>query len=84
MLASLGLTILGGHSMIQEKSSYSVPEIMRILGISKTSAYALVKTGSFQTVIVGKKIRVLRDGFEQWLSCQQHYTVSERYIGGGN
>jgi hypothetical protein len=69
--------------MIQEKTSYSVPEIMQILGISKTSAYALVKTEAFKTVIVGKKIRVLRDGFERWLDSQQHYTISEQYIGGG-
>ena len=68
--------------MIQKKTSYSVPEIMQILGIGKTSAYALVKSGALRTVIAGKKIRVLRDGFEQWLSNQQRYTVSESYIGG--
>lgn len=63
-----------------EKTSYSVPQIKSMLGIGKTSAYALAKSGCFETVIAGNQIRVMKNSFEQWLSSQSHYHLTE----GGN
>ena len=67
---------------MSNKKSYSVPEIKRMLSIGKTSAYALVKTGCFQSVIVGKQIRILKESFDDWFSNQTHYKLSDTYTGG--
>lgn len=61
--------------MPKDKRSYSVPEMKKMLGIGKTSAYALVKTGCFETKIAGGKIRVLKDSFHQWLNGQSYYSI---------
>ena len=50
------------------KTSMSIMEMGRMLGLSKTEAYWLVKKKFFTTVIVGKRMRVLIDSFESWLS----------------
>ena len=67
---------------MKEKTSYSVPEIKRMLGIGKTSAYALVKTGCFKSVIAGGTIRVMKDSFDHWLNSQTHYHLSDGFTGG--
>lgn len=67
---------------MRQKKSYSVPEIKQMLGIGKTSAYALVKAEHFESVIAGGHIRVMKKSFDQWLKGQSHYTLSEAYIGG--
>ena len=55
------------------KTSISVPEMQRLLGMKKVEAYWLVKQKRFQTVLVGGKMRVLLDSFEDWYNCQFHY-----------
>ena len=55
------------------KKSISVPELQRILGLKKGAAYWLIKQGHFETVIVGKKMRVILDSFEKWYASQFHY-----------
>ena len=49
-----------------QKRSYTVEEIMIILGIGKTSAYKLVHSGQFKVVKVGKAIRVSKESFDEW------------------
>ena len=55
------------------KTRISVPEMQRLLGMKKVEAYWLVKQKRFQTVLVGGKMRVLLDSFEDWYSGQFHY-----------
>ena len=55
------------------KKSISVPELQRILGLKKGAAYWLIKQGHFETVIVGKKMRVMLDSLEEWYASQFHY-----------
>lgn len=55
------------------KTSISVPEMQRLLGMKKVEAYWLVKQDRFQTILVGGKMRVLLDSFEDWYSGQFHY-----------
>ena len=64
------------------KTSISVPELQRMLGLGKTASYWLLKKGYFETIIAGRKIRVLRDSFEEWYKNQTHYKKTEDYIGG--
>ena len=55
------------------KTSISVPEMQRLLGMKKVEAYWLVKQERSRTVQVGGKMRVLLDSFEDWYSGQFHY-----------
>ena len=56
-----------------EKSSISVPEMQRILGMKKVEAYWLVKQGRFKVILVGGKMRIMLDSFEEWYGKQYHY-----------
>lgn len=49
------------------KRVYSVEDIQKILGISRTTAYALIKQAPFRVVHVGNAIRVSRVDFDRWL-----------------
>lgn len=57
-----------------EKRVYTVSEIMSILDISHCTAYALIKSGQFKSVKVGKGYRISKKSFDNWLneneSCQ--------------
>ena len=50
-----------------EKRSYSVAEAAEILGVSKRSVYNLCAAEAFKTVRVGKKLRISRRSFDEWL-----------------
>ena len=50
-----------------DKRTYTVEEIQDILGVSKTSAYNLVKRNVFHSVKVGGQYRVSRKSFDKWL-----------------
>lgn len=50
-----------------EKRTYTVYEIMDILGISSTSAYNLIKQNVFRSVKVGSSIRISKKSFDEWL-----------------
>ena len=49
------------------KRTYSVQEIAEILQISKSMAYEVCKRSLFQTVKVGKYVRILKTSFDSWL-----------------
>lgn len=55
---------------IDEKRAYTVDEICSVLGIGKTSAYALVREGHFKVVRIGNAIRISRNSFDEWLDRQ--------------
>ncbi len=50
-----------------EKRVYDMKDIQRILGISKTTAYALVKQAPFRVVHIGNAIRISKADFDRWL-----------------
>lgn len=55
------------------KTSVSVPEMRRLLGMKKVEAYWLVKQGRFKVILVGGKMRIMLDSFEDWYGRQFHY-----------
>lgn len=58
---------LAAAPVLFDKRTYTVDEIQDILGIGRTSAYALVKKGLFRTVRVGGSIRISKKSFDEWL-----------------
>lgn len=55
------------------KKSMSVVEMGRMLGLSKTESYWLIKKNYFTTITAGKRMRVMLDSFETWYAGQTHY-----------
>lgn len=52
---------------MSEKRCYSVGDIREILGISKTTAYSLIKENQFRTIMVGGKYLISKKSFDTWL-----------------
>ncbi len=52
------------------KRTYTVDEIQDILGISRPTAYNLVKKNEFHSVRVGGHIRISKKSFDEWLDRQ--------------
>ncbi len=52
---------------MSNKRVYTVEEIENILGISKNTAYALVKSGAFHSVKIGGQYRISKKSFDEWL-----------------
>ena len=50
--------------------TYRVEDIVRILDISRSAAYNLVREGHFKTVRIGTAIRISRKSFDEWLESQ--------------
>jgi len=53
---------------VPNSQTYTVSDIAAILGIGRTTAYALAKSGLFRTVRIGSAIRISRASFERWLN----------------
>ncbi len=51
----------------------SVQETARLLGISESSLYELLKKKPFKTVKVGMYTRIYIDSFEEWYGSQSRY-----------
>ena len=50
-----------------ECRTYTVNDIARILGGSRTQAYRLVQEGLFKSVRIGNAIRIPKRSFDKWL-----------------
>ena len=50
-----------------ECRTYTVNEIARILGVSRTQAYRLVQEDLFKSVRIGNAIRISKRSFDHWL-----------------
>lgn len=46
----------------------TVPEMARLLKISRSKAYALTKETNFPAIKLGKSIRILKDELFKWLN----------------
>ena len=55
---------------IVQKRTYTVDEIQDILGISRPTAYGLVKKKLFHSVRIGGHIRISCKSFDAWLDKQ--------------
>lgn len=52
------------------KLTYSVPEAAKILGVSASRMYEVVKIQGFPTIKVGKRLLVSVKGLERWIEEQ--------------
>ncbi len=50
-----------------ECRTYTVNDVARILGVSRTQAYRLVQEGLFKSVRIGNAIRIPKWSFDKWL-----------------
>ena len=50
------------------KTTYTVEEVADMLGICKTSAYKVIKSGVFQYIKAGRVYRVSKISFDKWLN----------------
>lgn len=57
------------------KRTYEVKEIAQILGISRTTAYKVIREGYFQSVRVGSCIRISKASFDHWLDSHQERNI---------
>ena len=46
---------------MRKRTSISVPEMGRMLGLGKTESYWLIKKNYFKTILVGNTMRVMID-----------------------
>lgn len=53
-----------------DKRTYTVPEIMELLQISKSKAYELCQQNLFRTIKIGRSVRVSKISFDEWLDKQ--------------
>ena len=56
---------------MSNKRVYTVEEIQAILGVSKNTTYALVKSGVFHSVKVGGQYRISKKHFDEWLDADE-------------
>ena len=57
----------------KEATSMSVQQMGQLLGLGKTCTYWLIKKKLFKVVMVGGKMRIMKDSFEEWYQSQSHY-----------
>jgi len=53
-----------------QNRTYTVDDIAAILGIGRTTAYKLAKSGTFKIIRIGNVIRISRQSFEEWLAME--------------
>lgn len=61
----------GASQTAPNKKSYSVVEIQQILGISRPTAYNLIKQNVFQSVRLKGRIRIVKSSFDAWLDTRR-------------
>lgn len=56
---------------VPQNRTYTVDDIAAILGIGRSSAYKLAKSGAFKIIRIGNMIRISRQSFEDWLEMEE-------------
>ena len=54
----------------RQKLTYSVPEAAKILGVSASKMYEVVKIHGFPTIKIGGRLLVSAKGLERWIDEQ--------------
>ena len=54
----------------KKKTTMSVTEMRKMLGLGKTDSYWLVHKNCFETIMVNGKMRIVIDSFEKWYANQ--------------
>ncbi len=63
---------------LTQRSTMSVPEMRKLLGLKKTDSYWLVHKNLFKTQMIGGMMRIDLDSFEKWYANQVKY----KKVGG--
>ena len=58
---------------LTQRSTMSVPEMRKLLGLKKTDSYWLVHKNLFKTQIIGGMMRIDLESFEKWYADQDIY-----------
>ena len=67
--------------MNNEKSSYTVKDIMAILNISKTHAYEFVNNNPpFRVLRAGKCLRIPKIGFDTWFAGNTEHNAPDQKL----
>lgn len=56
--------------MKPDKLTLSVPEAARIVGVSQSKMYEIVKVKGFPTIHIGRRLLVSTKGLERWIEEQ--------------
>ena len=56
-----------------KKTTMSVSEMRKILGLKKTDSYWLVKKNEFSIIMIQGEMRIVISSFEKWYDNQMHY-----------
>lgn len=57
----------------QEKSLYSISEVIKLAGIGRTKLYQELNSGRLKAVKIGKRTCVAKTDFNLWLSKLEEY-----------
>ena len=55
-----------------ERTTYTVKEMAKVLGISMPTAYNLVNSQGFPKIRIGRKIIVPVEGLKEWIRKEAH------------
>lgn len=58
------------EAISRQKLTYSVPEAAKILGVSASKMYEVVKIDGFPTIKIGGRLLVSAKGLEHWIDEQ--------------
>lgn len=58
---------------MQSKTTISVSEMRKMLGLKKTESYWLLKKEYFEVVTINNQLRIVLSSFEDWYENQVHY-----------
>lgn len=61
----------------EKKTTMSVAEMGKMLGLGKTEPYWLVHKNCFETILVNGKMRVVIESFEKWYASQNKHRTQE-------
>ena len=65
------------NKIIRSPLTCSVEEAAKILGVSRSMAYQLVRSEGFPTVKIGRRILVSVKGLERWVEAQTGANVGQ-------
>lgn len=65
------------NKIIRSPLTCSVEEAAKILGVSRSMAYQLVRSEGFPTVKIGRRLLVSVKGLERWVEAQTGANVGQ-------